>query len=44
MAKPAVSAPIASATSLAQLDDLMAAAELVLPAEATSRLDNAASA
>ena len=40
-ARPAVTAPIASATSLAQLDDLMAAAHLSLPAEAIATLDAA---
>jgi aryl-alcohol dehydrogenase-like predicted oxidoreductase len=39
--RPAVTAPIASATSLAQLDDLMAAAHLSLPAEAIATLDAA---
>lgn len=41
MAKPGVSAPIASATSLQQLDELMAAADLVLPVDALSQLDTA---
>jgi aryl-alcohol dehydrogenase-like predicted oxidoreductase len=39
--RPAVSAAIASATSLAQLNDLMAAAHLRLPAEAIATLDAA---
>jgi aryl-alcohol dehydrogenase-like predicted oxidoreductase len=43
IAQPAVTAPIASATSLAQLDELMAAAHLKLPSEAIETL-NAASA
>jgi aryl-alcohol dehydrogenase-like predicted oxidoreductase len=41
MARPAVSAPIASATTLAQLRELMAAADLVLDARAMERLDRA---
>ncbi|HET7546430.1 MAG TPA: aldo/keto reductase [Usitatibacter sp.] len=41
MARPAISAPIASATSLAQLRELMAAAELALDAPASERLDRA---
>ncbi|MEN0075031.1 MAG: aldo/keto reductase [Paracraurococcus sp.] len=40
-AKPAVTAPIASATSAAQVDDLVKAAKLVLPAEAVAKLDAA---
>ena len=36
-----VTAPIASATSVAQLEELMVAARLALPAEATGRLDAA---
>jgi aryl-alcohol dehydrogenase-like predicted oxidoreductase len=43
MAQPAVSAPIASATSVEQLDDLIAAAGLSLDAETLAEL-NAASA
>lgn len=41
MAQPGVTAPIVSATSLAQLDDIMAAPGLVLDAAALSRLDRA---
>jgi aryl-alcohol dehydrogenase-like predicted oxidoreductase len=41
MARPAVTAPIASATSVAQLDELLRAAELRLDAEATRALDAA---
>jgi aryl-alcohol dehydrogenase-like predicted oxidoreductase len=41
MAKPAVTAPIASATSVAQLQELLGAARLVLPADAMARLDAA---
>lgn len=41
MARPGVSAPIASATSVAQLDELMGAAELALPASAMAALDAA---
>jgi aryl-alcohol dehydrogenase-like predicted oxidoreductase len=41
MAKPAITAPIASATSLDQLQDLIAAVSLTLPAEAMARLDAA---
>ncbi|RAI58470.1 aldo/keto reductase [Roseicella frigidaeris] len=40
-AKPAVTAPIASATSAEQVADLVKAATLVLPAEAVARLDEA---
>ncbi|NOG68958.1 aldo/keto reductase [Roseicella sp. DB1501] len=40
-AKPAITAPIASATSAAQVDDLVKAAKLVLPAEAVAKLDAA---
>ena len=39
--KPGVSAPIASATSEAQLESLIRAADLVLPDEAMARLDAA---
>jgi aryl-alcohol dehydrogenase-like predicted oxidoreductase len=39
MAKPAVTAPIASATSLKQLDTLVAATTLKLSAEAIAKLD-----
>ena len=41
MARPAVTAPIASATSLAQLRELMAAAELVLDAGSMAILEEA---
>jgi len=41
MAKPAVTAPIASATSLSQLDSLMKAASLSLSAEQIAALDAA---
>jgi aryl-alcohol dehydrogenase-like predicted oxidoreductase len=41
MAQPTVVAPIASATSLVQLDELMASASLRLPAEAMRMLDSA---
>ncbi len=41
MAHPAITAPIASATSIAQLEDLMGAARLVLPAEVIADLDAA---
>jgi aryl-alcohol dehydrogenase-like predicted oxidoreductase len=41
MARPSVTAPIASATSLAQLDELMAAAELKLGQESIKRLNDA---
>jgi aryl-alcohol dehydrogenase-like predicted oxidoreductase len=41
MSRPTVSAPIASATSLAQLNDLMAAVDLKLDAEALVLLDQA---
>lgn len=41
MARPAISAPIASATTLAQLRELMAAADLALGARAMERLDRA---
>ena len=41
MARPAVVAPIASATSLAQLQDLVAAANLRLDAQALARLNQA---
>ena len=40
-ARPSVTAPIASATSLAQLDELVAAARLTLDAASTARLDEA---
>jgi len=41
MARPGVTAPIASATSVAQLDELLRAATLVLDAEAMQALDAA---
>jgi aryl-alcohol dehydrogenase-like predicted oxidoreductase len=41
IAQPTIAAPIASATSLAQLDDLMAAAHLSLPSEAIVMLNKA---
>lgn len=41
IAKPAVTAPIASATSLDQLNDLAEATRLKLPPEAIARLDRA---
>jgi aryl-alcohol dehydrogenase-like predicted oxidoreductase len=41
LGRPAVSAPIASATSLAQLDALLGAARLTLDAPAVKRLDEA---
>jgi len=41
MARPGLTAPIASATSVEQLGDLMAAARLALDAEAVARLDAA---
>ena len=41
MAHPAITAPIASATSVAQLDELMAAARLKLPAEVVEALNAA---
>lgn len=41
MARPGVTAPIASATSVEQLDDILAAADLTLPADAIERLDRA---
>lgn len=41
MAHPAVTAPIASATSVAQLKELMAAAQLVLPTEIIADLNAA---
>jgi aryl-alcohol dehydrogenase-like predicted oxidoreductase len=41
MARPSVTAPIASATSLAQLQDLIAATQLRLDPSATSALDRA---
>jgi aryl-alcohol dehydrogenase-like predicted oxidoreductase len=41
LARPSVTSPIASATSLAQLEQLVAAARLELPAAAIARLDAA---
>jgi aryl-alcohol dehydrogenase-like predicted oxidoreductase len=41
MAHPAITAPIASATSVAQLEELMGAARLTLPAEVIAVLDAA---
>ncbi|WP_077002931.1 aldo/keto reductase [Variovorax sp. KK3] len=41
IARPSITAPIASATSMAQLDDLAAAARLTLDAEAIALLDEA---
>lgn len=41
MARPSITAPIASATSVAQLNDLMGAARLNLSAEQVLRLDTA---
>lgn len=41
MAHPLITAPIASATSIAQLDELMAAARLELPGEVWAKLDEA---
>lgn len=41
MARPGLTAPIASATSIAQLDEIMGAADLDVPAEARARLDDA---
>ncbi|WP_051328505.1 aldo/keto reductase [Geminicoccus roseus] len=41
MARPSVTAPIASATSIAQIDELIGAVELKLGADAIERLDHA---
>ena len=41
MTRPGVTAPIASATSLEQLDDILAAAEVTLPRNALDALDKA---
>jgi aryl-alcohol dehydrogenase-like predicted oxidoreductase len=41
MAHPAITAPLASATSVKQLDELMAAARLELPGDVWKRLDEA---
>jgi len=44
MAKPGITAPIASATSVAQLEELMGAARLVLDTDAMRALDGAGAA
>jgi aryl-alcohol dehydrogenase-like predicted oxidoreductase len=41
IARPGITAPIASATSVAQLDELLGAARLTLPKEAIAKLDTA---
>lgn len=41
LTRPAVTAPIASATSIAQLDEILGAIDLALPADALARLDAA---
>lgn len=41
IARPSITAPIASATSLAQVEDLIAATKLTLDAEAIAQLDQA---
>jgi aryl-alcohol dehydrogenase-like predicted oxidoreductase len=41
MAKPGVTAPLASATSLTQLEDIMGSARLTLTPEQIKRLDEA---
>jgi aryl-alcohol dehydrogenase-like predicted oxidoreductase len=41
VANPLITAPIASATSLAQLDEMIAATQLVLPADALALLERA---
>ena len=41
IARPGITAPIASATTVAQLDELLGAASLTLTAEAVARLDDA---
>ena len=43
LAQPAVTSPIASATSLAQLQELVKAAQLKLPADVLASLDRASS-
>jgi aryl-alcohol dehydrogenase-like predicted oxidoreductase len=43
MARPSITAPIASATSLEQLEDLLKAMELQLPAKAIEQLDEVSS-
>ncbi|AIY43097.1 Oxidoreductase [Collimonas arenae] len=44
IARPSITAPIASATSLAQLDDMIAATRLQLDAAAIAQLDDASAA
>jgi aryl-alcohol dehydrogenase-like predicted oxidoreductase len=44
MARPSITAPIASATGIAQLDEIMGAARLVLGPEQMARLDKASAA
>jgi aryl-alcohol dehydrogenase-like predicted oxidoreductase len=44
IARPSITAPIASATSIAQLDELMSAAKLHLDAQAMNALDQASTA
>ena len=44
MQRPAVAAPIASATTRAQLEDLVKATELTLPVDAVDALDQASAA
>ena len=41
MARPGVTAPLASATTVAQLDEIMGAAQLTLTPEQIARLDEA---
>ncbi|WP_457104644.1 aldo/keto reductase [Methylobacterium sp. P5_C11] len=41
IARPGITAPIASATSVAQLDELLGAVRLTLPRDAVARLDEA---
>jgi aryl-alcohol dehydrogenase-like predicted oxidoreductase len=41
IARPGITAPIASATSVAQLDELLGAARITLPPDAVARLDEA---
>ncbi|MGH1572295.1 aldo/keto reductase [Methylobacterium sp. P31] len=41
IARPGITAPIASATTVAQLDELLGAARLSLPSDAIARLDKA---
>ena len=41
MARPSITAPIASATSVEQLEDLIRAVELRLPREAMEQLEQA---